>query len=405
MEFYAYKWKIDIKSNTVIVSCIDKDNHTCLLKLSGFKPNYCVKVSDYSGKMVTDEAIESSTIKVNGEDCFKFTGYPSDLIRVFSENKQNFINFNIPFEIQAITSLKTNYIGWITVEDSSLMEDSVVKVYTSSIDKVSKLDKQDTSVGYGLPREHNVMAIDVEVYNPKTNALPNPFIGDNAIMMITTHYKDETKVFSTVPLELDDHPEYLVKCSNEKDLIIKFFEYMRKDNNSPAFIIGYNIMSFDLHYLSARARYLKVHEYTADGNRYTREETDFNKKYKFVENRESGYIDLLFACKYYLKLDNYKFNTVIKHLFDKELDELNRDEVNHSFFICDVKQLTKLANRNIQGCQYFMSIFDKLAIFEKMFVDLSRKHTPIENLFNTNQKYLQDVETSYNLSTAINNAN
>lgn len=91
-------------------------------------------------------------------------------------------------------------------------------------------------------------SIDIEVGSE--NGFPDPTVAEEEITAITvSRYKGHTISFGCGDYEIKGDEKY-VKCSNERDLCLKFLSYW--NYNCPDIITGWNIQGFDVPYLVNR---------------------------------------------------------------------------------------------------------------------------------------------------------
>lgn len=91
-------------------------------------------------------------------------------------------------------------------------------------------------------------SIDIEVGSE--NGFPDPTVAEEEITAITvSRYKGHTISFGCGDYEIKGDEKY-VKCSNERDLCLKFISYW--NYNCPDIITGWNIQGFDVPYLVNR---------------------------------------------------------------------------------------------------------------------------------------------------------
>lgn len=91
-------------------------------------------------------------------------------------------------------------------------------------------------------------SIDIEVGSE--NGFPDPIVAEEEITAITvSRYKGHTISFGCGDYEVKGDEKY-VKCSNERDLCLKFLSYW--NYNCPDIITGWNTIGFDIPYLVNR---------------------------------------------------------------------------------------------------------------------------------------------------------
>lgn len=91
-------------------------------------------------------------------------------------------------------------------------------------------------------------SIDIEVGSE--NGFPDPIVAEEEITAITvSRYKGHTISFGCGDYEVKGDEKY-IKCSNERDLCLKFLSYW--NYNCPDIITGWNTIGFDIPYLVNR---------------------------------------------------------------------------------------------------------------------------------------------------------
>lgn len=103
-------------------------------------------------------------------------------------------------------------------------------------------------------------SFDIETYSVNHNSkLPDPANPGNVVFqvaMVFGHFAEDQSNYHKVLITLHDPHDIpgteVVRCKDERELHMKFAEYIRDDD--PELFIGYNIMKFDWHYMLERAK-------------------------------------------------------------------------------------------------------------------------------------------------------
>ena len=202
-----------------------------------------------------------------------------------------------------------------------------------------------------------VLFIDIETYS--VDEFPVPEIASHTINLITCH-DSLTNIYTTFGLKKEYTPknkdEVYYRCSNERELLLKFIEYYSKDY--PDIISGWNSHGFDMPYIINRITNLfdieLVQKLSPVGRVYNR-----SMKGQFGREQIRWYIDGVSSVDYqdvYKKFapnrENYKLDTIARlELGEQKIDygstnlsDLadNKWDVFVDYNIQDVKLLVRL---------------------------------------------------------------
>ena len=189
-----------------------------------------------------------------------------------------------------------------------------------------------------------ILAYDIETDGIK--------IGHEEILMISLVGKNFKKVLTwkKTKTKLD----YIEIVENEKELILKFIEYVQKI--SPDFLIGYFSDGFDMPYLKARAQKHKIKlELSID-----RSQPQFNKSgLPTAKTKGIAHIDLLkfirVAYGQYMKSETFSLNEVSKEFLGDTKKEF---KIKHSSKIQE-KEWKKYFEYNLHDSILVYQLFEK----------------------------------------------
>ena len=218
-----------------------------------------------------------------------------------------------------------------------------------------------------------IMSFDFEVASEDNISLPSNSIGDEIFMASCLFNTGEKIVLLTGNCDPIPDAE-IIYLKTEKELIIKFLEIIKE--KKPNIMLGYNILNFDLNYLSQRCdRYFLTEEAKLSG--YNRkipanmEEISWsssaygNQEFTFFDWEGILLIDLLPIARRTYSFNNYKLNTVAKNVLNAEKDDVDFKEIFKSF---NTKEMTKVAIYCIKDSQLVLDLMNHM----QTWLDLSQ---------------------------------
>lgn len=204
-----------------------------------------------------------------------------------------------------------------------------------------------------------IYTIDIEVVNRA--GFPSPLQANDPVVLISIRDSLNKKVITFgINKYTGKSDVYYRKCSNEKELLLRFFDFMHKRPGD--IITGWNVYGFDLLYLINRSKMLFG------------DETDLYKKLSPINEvrtwkaKESNYenidiagvniLDYMDVYKWYapVKLERYKLDYVANYELEKgkldyseynDLNELFNQNYNKyvDYNIIDVKRVDQLEDK------------------------------------------------------------
>ncbi len=157
-----------------------------------------------------------------------FVSKPSDVPKIKSFVKHNLgypcYEYDITFRKRFIYDYQVNPLGAIEIESRG----------EEVVDIIQSFEREE---------EFNVMAFDIEVFNPK--GVPNP--KKDEIISISFYTKIGNGVITTKGEE-----SFVIKVKNEKEMIEKFIDLIRFYDVDV--LVGFNSSSFDIPYLIERMK-------------------------------------------------------------------------------------------------------------------------------------------------------
>lgn len=128
---------------------------------------------------------------------------------------------------------------WILAKGKEIRDDEFL---AKSVMEVEELKPLEDVSGYPPIK---VLAFDIETFEEN---------GEQKIVMVSLFGKNLRKVFTYYPFE--GYPEFVEVVANEKELLQKFVETIRRED--PDFLVGYNSDMFDFQIIGKRAEKLGV---------------------------------------------------------------------------------------------------------------------------------------------------
>ncbi|HTX60998.1 MAG TPA: DNA-directed DNA polymerase [Methanobacterium sp.] len=194
---------------------------------------------------------------------------------------------------------------------------------------IFEIEGESKPIQSGLP-EIKVLSFDIEACNPK--GMPQEK-QDPIIMISFSSNQGFKKVYSTKPSRF----EFAEQLNNEKELLEKFVEVVKREN--PDLITGYNTDVFDFPYIRDRAARLGVKlDLGVDGTELKFMRRGFANS-AVIKGRI--HVDLYPSMRRYLQLDRYTLERVYLEIFGEEKKDINGDEI-HSCWVDGGDRLEEL---------------------------------------------------------------
>ncbi len=201
---------------------------------------------------------------------------------------------------------------------------------------IESIESKETG-GIGLKH----VCFDIETYNPKK--VPRP--KEDPVILISFANENTAKVISAKAV----NREFVIKVEDEKALIEKFVEIIKKEDFD--IIAGYNSSNFDIPYLIERAKRLGI---KLDLGRYPEEiSKQHHGLLELVKIPGRINIDLFNTAKfvatvgtaeYLIKVNTFTLGEVYKELVGKEKKTVNKEEI---FKLYDSEDISKLADYSL----------------------------------------------------------
>lgn len=213
-------------------------------------------------------------------------------------------------------------------------------------------------------------SFDLEVYSSVSNRMPVASNPSDKIIQISL-VSDTREYLLHIGVELELPNKQCIWFATETEMIIGFVELCRK--LAPDFLLGYNILGFDIKYLIERAQLLHcfksvqkwgLHK-TARGESQTIKWS--SSAYKcieltFVPLEGIVLVDMLFIIRRDYKFANYRLDTVVKELLDPQAgkDEVTPLEIFRSWESQDVARLAKVGAYCLHDSRLVLDLYTKL---------------------------------------------
>lgn len=274
-------------------------------------------------------------------------------------------------ELQFMCTRNLKSVGWVKFTGCRMEAENPNRLtrcpyeYNVEYQNLEADDKDSVPI----PR---VLSFDIEVYSDGARFPLATEPGDVIYNISTVCSNGEKKLFALVK-EGDEEFEIegvsIIRRDTERALLVDYANYVR--NLCPNVIIGYNIFRFDIPYMLDRAKFHNVvTDFNVQGFRekercYVRnlKLTGHNKRvqeFPFAEYSGIVYIDLYPIAQKDYKLDNYKLNTVAKHILGDEKHDIDVKTMQESFRSRDAEMLRKVGEYCIQDSALVLRLFDQI---------------------------------------------
>lgn len=282
-------------------------------------------------------------------------------LRVFESNIDPLLRFLHRTGIESV--------GWMTVENSEpdFSTTCDIRIFTPDW-------KNFKPVANDSLAPFRICSLDIECYS-STGIFPNPDVSDDDLFQIaltTSTYGTGDSEQICFSLGEVSGPN-IVQCSDEKDLLTKFSEYIIK--HDPDVITGWNVFGFDFEYIYKRMIRAKCEPYTRCLGRRLDSESEI-----VIKNLSSGALganvlkmlpmvgrytfDLFQTVKAEHKLESYSLNAVSLNFLG---DRKNDMPIKQMFKMYKEKQdLSEIALYCIKDTELPIKIMEKLKTFENL---------------------------------------
>lgn len=320
---------------------------------------------------------------------------------------------NIDPIIKFTASKKISLAGWIRVtetipEDEEDLDLEERRFTTADIDMIVNWNDVTPIVKENVITRPKYISFDGEMYSENHNSkIPNPDGYKNKIFHLANAVGRENDPLGNVELYLFtlfnplDIPEveliegvegrpalktknvHIIRCKTEKDLIIKWAEFVRDQN--PDIFIGYNIMKFDWHYIITRAEvlgiYLKVSKILGRILGQKAQLKSFkwgssaygNQEFKFFDT-QAIQVDVLIEVERNYKMSTYSLNAVSEKFLQEHKKDITHFEL---FFLYQItlEFIERLSNGellNRKELHHFRQRVKEIMLIRKVHGDVKK---------------------------------
>lgn len=280
--------------------------------------------------------------------------------------------------IKYTASRKLRLANWIKLKEYIPEEEEGLSVEerkfsTADVDLYCKFDEvypvgEDEVFPNVQPK---FCSFDIECYSENHNSkIPDPSNKKNEVFQIALifgRFRQEENEWRKVLLTLfqpdDIEGSEVIRCKNERELLLKFRDLVEKEN--PDLFIGYNIMKFDWHYMIARAELLGFYTKFARlsrliGERAERKEMTWGSSaygeqtFNFLECHGRTNIDVMIEIERNYKLSSYGLNVVSERFLQQNKVDITPKQLFMMYRI-NKKMLHKLEEAQNEELPYFIS--------------------------------------------------
>jgi len=220
------------------------------------------------------------------------------------------------------------------------------------------------SKGEPSEKELNIMFLDIETYS-KTKEFPNVEDADHPICLITYYYHGKyiTYVVDNKILLNDrnapdiittkEDPIHIFK--SEREMILKFIKDLR--TLEPDFLVGWNVIGFDLYYIYNRCRKLRIKQESL--SKFNEVSFSIDEKRQYCEIAGLVVLDLLrlYRSFTFTQKENYRLGTIAQ----EELGE-EKTDVGENFSEKYEKDINGAIDYNIKDVELILRIDNKLRL-------------------------------------------
>ena len=212
--------------------------------------------------------------------------------------------------------------------------------------------------GYDFNSE-NAREICIDIETTISNEFPNVFNPKESITIITLFDSYTLKYFTFLwsKTTINNNKENIFNFNNEIDMLKSFIEFI--SNISPDIISGFNVIDFDLSYIIARCRELKInYQKLSPINKVTTSVSTLNgKKYMNIKIFGVSFIDIQEWYKQlrYGDVSSYALKNIAREELNETQESINTDfEWNNN--------IDKLINYNITDVRLTLKLSQKYEI-------------------------------------------
>ena len=359
-DLFVYSWFYT--GYTVYGHCLDDNGKYVLLTVNGFHPYCYVEGTNVPRSNVVPEKVIRCRMATS-----RNVSVQRSFIQVFFRNKKDLDAFASEVrcymaDVQPVSmflsQIRADYVGWVHVP-------------SITVDKPEDISPVSQKDPYANPR---VFVFDIEVKSCDSG-MPKPHRLDDEVKMISVlaydHGRDDVKKYMlhVYDFSLEIQGVEDVMCSDEMDLIQKFFRLMKDED--PTVITGFNIFGFDIAYLVSRLRLrLRNVENVARGHKGTIQlikvdwQSDAYGQNRYERLVISGRVILdMFLYFRRSKLDKYSLDFVSHKFLNEGKHGMPYVEMAAAFVSKDRDALIRVAEYCIQDSVLVMRLFDKVQMW------------------------------------------
>jgi DNA polymerase elongation subunit (family B) len=219
-----------------------------------------------------------------------------------------------------------------------------------------------------------VLSFDIEVNSENMNSMPDNR-PDDAVFQISCVFHDK-KILLTLGKNVKVDDVDVRMFENEEALLEGFINVLTVEK--PNVITGYNILGFDIPYLTKRyERYFMIDEFKLAGyNKVVpaKEQTVKwsssaykNQEFQYIDWEGIILIDLLPIVRRDYKMDNYKLHTIATHFLDAGKDPVTHKDIFKAYQSMDPIKLSEVGKYCVKDSDLVLQLINHL----HCWVDLS----------------------------------
>ena len=374
-DLFVYNWFYN--GYAVYGHCLNQEGKYVLLKITDFYPSCYVEGSNVPHCDVTPYKVEYKNM-VTSQNVSSVHPF----CRVFFYNLKDMNNFtskvrgcymtDIPQISAFLSQVNADHVGWIQVVNmaKTANHDDTSFIITN----MSNITKKNVS--NKLPfSDPKIMAFDIEVKSCNTG-MPKPHKIADTVEMISVVVFSKNQCTKYImhtyrkPFGISDATDII--CENEINLITRFFLMIKE--HDPTVITGFNIYSFDIHYLVSRLK-LRLSEIPDISrgiiNCVNLIKVDWVSGAYGHNNYEKLVVGGRVILDMYLyfkrmKLDKYSLNFISDKFLGEQKHDMNHAKMQQAFESKNHESLRKVAEYCIQDSVLVMKLFQKV----QMWIDV-----------------------------------
>lgn len=258
-----------------------------------------------------------------------------------------------------------------------------------------------------------IMGFDIEVNSSNPNIAPRVGVWEDKVFQISCVFcrngdsedKYEKYILSLgknkkgdlvdlIPEKVGDGVE-MVMYNTESELLLGFTDLIMEKN--PQIITGYNIFSFDLPYLYARAKVVNclsafdqisciLGEHCKEKEINWSSSAFKNQKFTYIDAPGRLWVDMLPIIQRDYKLENYKLKTVSDYFLGDTKDPLSVKGIFKCYRMFTPESLSIVAKYCVKDSELVVKLFEKLQVWIGLTEMANTCNTPVFTLFTQGQQ-------------------